>query len=295
MHVPHLDERNPDLENSIIAFLERYGRAETDGHRRFDFATSIAILKLQQIINTLIADYCKINLTLHPHTKTPLDSVRVSDSELHRLKRAFWRYEIYSRLFSTNLNLIRDTYHQASDNEDEMQLLDDDEIVSCFFGLFPVHEVEELACLHVYASLHYKEALKGIDIIRGHKGDCVNILSSLGPSLLHRVLTARSQQEQAETISQSIYPITHWMRLVLDAYERVVDTGHWPWKGEGTRAPSDKSSPPTGWIWASSNGIANTDFGLRRWGYVFWDRERLDNWGITMENMRDWPLNEQHW
>lgn len=47
--------------------------------------------------------------------------------------------------------------------------------------------------------------------------------------------------------------------------------------------------PTTGWLWASSRGTQNTDFRLRRRGYVFWDRERLDRWGITEENMLRWP------
>lgn len=69
---------------------------------------------------------------------------------------------------------------------------------------------------------------------------------------------------------------------------RDVGWGSWQWKGMDDKLIRERV-PTTGWLWMSSRGIQNTDFRLRRGGYVSWDLERLDRWGITEKKMMNWP------
>ena len=150
------------------------------------------------------------------------------------------------------------------------------EIARTFFGLFPIHEMEELACLQKYAEGYYDPLLWEPD--------------QLGPKQLYQVMTAKSFDERHTRIPEGmkVGRVNVTMRAALEAYERDVSWGSWQWKGMYDEFIRERV-PTTGWLWASSRGIQYTDFRLRRWGHVFWDQERLDGWGITEENMVDWP------
>ncbi len=46
--------------------------------------------------------------------------------------------------------------------------------------------------------------------------------------------------------------------------------------------------PNAGWIWSTKNKVEiyydqYENKGMRKWGYVMWDRERLDQWNIFQE------------
>ncbi|CAF9928318.1 MAG: hypothetical protein ALECFALPRED_004000 [Alectoria fallacina] len=103
-------------------------------------------------------------------------------------------------------------------------------------------------------------------------------------------MTAKSYDERHTRITEGEKAgrVSVAMRAALDAYERDVSWGSWQWKGMYDEFISERVLT-TGWLWASSRGIQNTHFRLRRWGYVFWDQERLDGFGITEENMVSWP------
>ena len=266
-----------DHENGC-EFLERYAQGRIDNSRRYLTPTdSLAILSLQRKFRLLIAMYCEDKTSRNPLTElTALNALPPSQSELHRLHRAFWRYEIYSKFFGPRRHEHCDP--PAYSTYDEVEIADN------FFRLFPIHEVEELACLHKWVQEYnfHDLALRpwhGIQLV------------TLGPQKLYEVITARSQAERENCIPNysNIRPITT-MRDALDAYEREVIWGTWLWRDMyDYDESSSERAPTTGWLWASSRGIQNTDLRLRRWGYVFWDRERLDDWGITENDMVEWP------
>ena len=65
---------------------------------------------------------------------------------------------------------------------------------------------------------------------------------------------------------------------------------------------SDKDGPNAAWPWSTGNSVEIRYYeshkaGLRKWGYVMWDQERLDRWGILGENPRDHLVerNESIW
>lgn len=103
-------------------------------------------------------------------------------------------------------------------------------------------------------------------------------------------MTAATENEREARLAdgRKIARVVFAPRTALDVHEADVCQGIWQWKGMYDNYVSERV-PTTGWLWASSRGVKNVDHRLRRWGYVFWDRERLDGWGITQELMVNWP------
>ena len=279
IHAPPLgDQVVPDDVNHGNEFLERYAQGRIDNsRRRLAPIDSLAILSLHRKLKVLIAKYCKDKISANPLTASfPNGGFPPSPNELHRLHRAFWRYEIYSKFFGPRKHgcFVPSSYSKYGEVE----------IVDSFFRLFPIHEVEELACLYKWTQDYHFH----------HPTTCEcrgNVLVVLGPQKLYEEISAGSGTgRQIDIAEYCNYGPSPMLRDALDAYERAVSRGTWLWrdmydfdKSSGERAPT------AGWLWASSRGIQNTNFRLRRWGYVFWDRERLDFWGITEDSMARWP------
>lgn len=281
VHAPQLEYHIPHRVEIITGFLERYYQGRMDGtRRRLTPQASLAILSLHGKFAILIAKYCKATCSKNPFTEASDDEpLPPSRSELHRLYRTLWRYEVYSKLFglSKEAPLRRELGPFGMDPPDST--FSRTEIAHNFFGLFPIHEVEELACLQKYAREYYRPLSCETDQ-----------LVAQGPKQLYEVMTAASKDELQMRIAEGgkAGRVDVTMRAALDAHERDVNREGWQWKGMYDKSVIERV-PTTGWLWASSRGIKNTDTRQRRWGYVFWDQERLDGWGITKENIVNWP------
>ena len=264
-----------------------------DSRRRLAPKDSLAILSLHGKLTFLIAKYCKAQFSHNPLVEAAdNDPLPPSQSELHRLYRAFWRYEIYSNFFGpSNEPSGRNSSVAGIDRviENEPSQIPDytfraDEIVDGFFGLFPTHEVEELACLAEITRNYY---------LCFESSSCWerrNQLVTLGPKQLYQVLTAAAENECEARIAEVMKAerVAVTMRDALDEYDTDVSWWGWHWRDKCKIFVSERGST-VGWLWASSRGVQNTDHSLRRWGYVFWGQERLDAWGITQEHMGNWP------
>ena len=246
-----------------------------------DLEDSIALLRLHSQITVLIQAYCLMNLRY-----SPLDNphwywdrnLKIGDihdnqeipqptaSEMQRLYRAFWRWHSFAEV-------IRWFNSRDVNIRTNVDYLPEEEILDVFFTLFPIHEIEELACLIRFA----RRVDYGIELEEKH--------SHRGPEHLFQMLEVSPQQREDHRIElQHSHGPVATIRDVLDAYERRVDGGDWPW--HGARDVQDpKRSPTLGWTWASERGIQNVNLKHRRWGYVFWDQKRLEDWGITREFM----------
>ena len=274
VHTPQLGYNIHNRTEIITEFLERYRQGRMDGNpRRLALQDSLAILNLQSRIAFLISEYCKAIFAKNPLTESKDKGfLSLSQSELNRLHRAHWRYVIYSRLFALSI-----WDHHFSLDKDYSAVEDEYPIARKFLGLFPIHEVEELACLHredcIYAMMSQKDEIRDDDVDQR-------------PRQLYKTLTAKYGKDSDACIDESrLYSILDVkMRIVLQMYETEVSWGSWHWEGMHDKSASDRV-PTTGWLRANSRGIKNVDYGVRRWGYVFWDRERLDNWNITAKDM----------
>ena len=289
VHVPQLGHDIHNRADIINEFLERYNQGRMDSNpRRLALQDSLAILNLHSRIAFSISKYCKAVFAKNPLTQSEdKGSLSPSQSELNRLHRAYWRYVIYSRLFV----LYGWDYHVPVDFDDGSVLeflVAEIPIAHKFLGLFPIHEVEELACLHGDDPIHDFEELTSL-----HRDDCVSAAIyqeeevqddvDQRPRQLYKVLTAKSGKESDASIDAHSMLVVK-MRFALQCYEVQLKLGIWNWQGMHENFASDRV-PTTGWLWANSRGIQNVDYGLRRWGYVFWDRKRLDIWNITASDM----------
>jgi len=297
MHAKHLKyelSRSVDLTNT---FLENYSQQRTDIGQRLRLEDSIAILALQQKFAFLINGYCKFNFSRNPLDTSPrlysqvnlenIENPQLSAPELRRHSRAFWRWQLYSTLFIEQ-QLIEgqplffddfDPWWEAPNADAFVWVRDtisDGQVANKFISLFPIHEIEELACLYSYTNYIYEE------------WDHDDFAVSLGPEFLYRILNAPRKETPRRPFVYDGLDLGRSLRDALHQCERAVDRGTWHWVGEDDHRGKDRVSTD-GWRWASSRGEPNTDLRLRRWGYVFWDRERLDAWDITKEKMLDFP------
>ena len=287
IHVPHLGRYSPHRTEMTWKYLERYAEGRMDSRRRLASQDSVAILSLHRKLTVLIAKCCKALFSENPYTGAGYDHpLPPSQSELHRLYRAFWRYEIYSKFFGPG-NEPSDRVIGIESSEIPNLTFTADEIAKEFFGLFPVHEVEELVCLQEIARDYYR-CFESSSSWHGN----ITQLVALGPKKLYQVMTATSENELEDRIAEGMK--TEWVavttRDALDAYEKGVRRGSWQWKGMYDNFVGERV-PTTAWLWANSHGVdnlQNTCYNLRRWGYVFWDQDRLDGWGITQKHMVRW-------
>ncbi|KAL2055164.1 hypothetical protein ABVK25_004502 [Lepraria finkii] len=231
INAPQIDHFIAHRKAIITEFLDRYGDGLTDGRQRFTVEESLAVLSLHRKMTTLVDDYCMQILNQNPNTLTTSDKANIpkaSSAELRRLYRAFYRYEIYCKLFCA-VDLDEHYYRfQVQHN-----LFDEVALTEIFVKLFPVHEVEELACMHNYAQECYKNLVPGMlsSPILGfrHRVDAVHNFTSRGPSFLYRVLMTETPRERLAFCEAS----RHFMpeikiRNTLNAYQQVLETGHWP-------------------------------------------------------------------
>lgn len=284
---PHLGYEVPSRIDIINEFIDNYPDEFLDERKRPKLDDCHAILNLHRTISTLIERYCETNLARNPldtSTNSPLAtastriSPALSNSEYGRIYRAFCRWQTFTQLFGGMVWPGSGPYHWSIEG-----IHNEEEIATRFLGLFPIHQVEQLACLHSYVNQYYMNYANQ---------SRAKFAISFGPNLLYRVMETPSNFEQHRKSHPSVagsapYP---YMRDVLDAYERVVDGGDWPWRG--TDKASNREEVPIGWKWASARGPQNVDLKLRRWGYVFWDHQRLDDWGVTEETMLNWPWRQ---
>ncbi len=307
VNAPQLGLDAPHRKEMITEYLQRYGDGLTNGYPRFTVNESLEALRLHHKIKTLVEGYCDQKLNVNPRTGKRHEMLRVSSSELRRLFRAFYRFELYCRIFAINPETTSYTLGCAEDGTNingepprypPSNGFDEGYVAELFFGLFPIHEVEALACLYKYMQKFFDELVRLETRRESGFWFWIEILVAQGPSVVYRPYTISSPGErkhsvefdQIKTYVHSAPDIT-W-RDALDAYERVLYRGVWPWRGMNDLTGSE-SLPPAGWVMASKRGIANVDLRLRRLGYVFWDERRFQDWGITEETMLDWPWRNE--
>ena len=308
VNAPQLGLDAPHRKEVITEYLQRYGDGLTDGYPRFTVNGSLEALRLHHKIKTLVEDYCDQKLNVYPLTGERREMARASSSELRRLFRAFYRFELYCRIFcgsrgAINPKTISNTLGSAENGTNTSgeaphyppcNDFDEVDVAELFFGLFPIHEVEALACLHKYIRQFFIKLTHIETRRRGELWYWIEMLVAQGPSVMYRPYMISStmgrkhymEYDQIKTYVHSA-PDIMW-RDAIDAYERVLDTGVWPWRGINDLTGSE-SVPPAGWVMASKRGISNVDLRLRRLGYVFWDESRFQDWGIKEETLLDWP------
>lgn len=160
----------------LKAFIEQYKttRALQDGglkpvgpsntEKLWDFHLSVI---------DVTKDFCEYALSTHPVTGESLHQyTALSPSEICRIHRAFYRYELFTRLFHTPDIYLeeQEVRHRDRDSDsdrislalqrDSIRSLDSQDMSWLFLALFKTWEVEELACVRDYIMHRYDELYK---------------------------------------------------------------------------------------------------------------------------------------
>lgn len=290
MHTPRLGIAVPNKMDKINAFLDNYRQGRLSDNLRLPIEDSLEILSLHIKFKFMIDKFCQVNLSRNPlyiseglqlgsGYQSSLDP-QPSYTELRRLHRAFWRWALYSKLFCGNIDSTDGAgLAQRASGADTQRLHHADDVAREFLGIFPIHEVEEIASLHRFAR-HQLE---------GQLDPFLESVITHGPALVYSIMVAPSKHDGHNMFNSMPNRFEETMRSTLHAYEWIVSGGQ-GWPRKITKDSSRVDSVPTdGWLWASLRGAQNTDYKLRRWGYVFWDRTRLDEWGVNQQRLLNWP------
>lgn len=119
----------------------------------------------------------------------------------------------------------------------------------------------------------------------------------LGLRFFHTIIRA-SHEDQMHMLQENLGISCTSLSSALEE-NGLEYGGYYGDDDETSGAPSEflgdsyKDSPNAAWLW-STGGEAELCYfqsnkeGLRKWGYVMWDKERLDRWNILQQNLQDY-------
>jgi len=186
----HLEPRGPGRE-TVVSSIEsfQYDRKIDHSKKLLPLATSVSLCQLHRSVEYFVNDYtrrttaalkqyCQSTGLTHRSeiTQTPEGQhVPLSSIEEGRLHRAFYRLELYGRLF-----------YRKPFTEKKLSALEQAHI---FLAEFPPWEVEELACIRDYILLRLADVFDQVEedfvksiLAEGHNNDDENDTKSAPPA-----------------------------------------------------------------------------------------------------------------
>ena len=119
---------------------------------------------------------------------------------------------------------------------------------------------------------------------------------ALGLQHFNRISNAKKSERRIALLSLQISDEESFLARALDKYHENQQRSHRaqginPEMFNDVKFVTEEAGPNSGFLW--SKGAKPWDFdqinnGHRDWGYVFWDRQRLKEWGILKMNRRTW-------
>ncbi|EFW22729.1 conserved hypothetical protein [Coccidioides posadasii str. Silveira] len=204
----------------------------------------------------------------------------LSSSEVNRIEIAFYRFEIYCKLFKGGTDQDPFAGHLPDQKE-------------IFHKMFPPWENEQLACVHDYLLERVKNGTNDFhyQMQEGIYHGCIAYHLSQGLSYLHTLLSnpliITTEDYDRPLRSTQLWFLEH---SLIDIAARQYFTTESSNIAEVKRAFPHTSDLDTGpidvWDWARRSRayrplVSNErPIPLRKWGYVMWDRARLDGWGV---------------
>ncbi|KAL9114051.1 MAG: hypothetical protein Q9227_001823 [Pyrenula ochraceoflavens] len=331
--ISKLVDSSTDTESTkltITHFCQTYAKKENCivHQGRIDEPTATALCRLYSGVHFFLSDFTASALeSLRASTSAQIETAHnfgsksvLSSTERGRLQRAFFRFEIFRRLFRQPLH--RDDSTPFPDGKEQAEL---------FLSHFPAWEIEELACIHQYLQGAIE---KEFDKIEDELVERLELFAYPGSSFysnnpgtwletknfewfgfgflseyekqIHHADYARefffsrglqfmkrfieSDEKDRLTIVMSVPPWLKFEAFLQEALTADISSSKRPscavHKGEKQAFQGDTLEKQNhGWLWA--NGYEPTaeyylhqDWDLRRLGYVFWDNERLEESGI---------------
>jgi hypothetical protein len=300
-------------------FISQHFDARTAIVPDFTFSDALALSKMHSHVSYLAEDFASrsLSLQLFEYAAPP-----VSESEMLRIHRALYHFEVYC-------NIFRDF---------ERPIFDLDEQRVIFFAKFSPWENEQLACIHEYLYrvaapgklTHRYLNLTSLTIIAfndiaehdvvwsvfnvNYADDIedtayIEPIISRGLPLLHLTAMVKSYEERYKLLTPGYSKVS--ISSLRDALIASNDPSDGTWLEDFTQEnerahirPSFFEDPDSGpeyvWRWAhqevTSRQFVNTNERrhLREWGYVFWDQYRLDLMGILQSPFDEDNTPEVH-
>lgn len=286
------------------------------------------------IISPIAPQYCSTVLGHSPLTGEIIPLVEPSHTEMARVQRALYRFDLFGILFPR--------YHSESISDvPDLPSFSYMDISKKFFGIYHEWEVEEIASISEYLTCCYTELIRyyfaaliqrsherlgASDYLEEpHEGKCLpfaaftrSILITILDSPLS-VIVSKFEDEIEACISKGLSFYYNLMRLpsgqvqynalesvleedsmalstTLQFYERDIVRGVRKRDNADLTFDDEEKGPNAAWSWiiARRNEGARVDLeDLRVWGFVMWDRERLDSWKVLREDPKD--VNVLNW
>lgn len=163
-HLEHADRKN------VRAFLRRYQEARNmkQPRKKLSLSTALWLCRLHHAIDYHIEDYtqratavfeqCAKSMSSVKHERHPSvsgthfwESGPLSAVEKERLRRAFYRVELFEKLFGDQDNYASETKFSAKEQAE------------CLLTHYSSSEIEEIACMRDYLRLRMEETYERVD------------------------------------------------------------------------------------------------------------------------------------
>ncbi|KAF2762333.1 hypothetical protein EJ05DRAFT_497187 [Pseudovirgaria hyperparasitica] len=276
----------PCTEDQVQAFITTHLENRQLPPKAWTLKDAVAVANVHVCVSELASQF--INTAA---TKFPGCNYRpATRTEETRIQRAMYRFEIFCNLF------------RGFENPAPTQTWD------AFFLKFSPWENEQLACVHDYFAQAVYPAFNDIaehDIAWGEfrveydderDSPFIQYVLSLGLEKLQRIMAAKSYETRYERLYSGVYPKTRFNFLCealnhanrrddgnyLSDFSPTIERTHInrPFVAEADTGPDDI------WRWAHQDETwahfvnQNNRETLREWGYVMWDRARLEECAI---------------
>ncbi|KAH0592215.1 hypothetical protein MHUMG1_10071 [Metarhizium humberi] len=289
----------PEYQHSLVDFITQNLRQRPTPPSSWSLQKALQLERLHLCVSELTQKFVHTTLTTYPMTQSECTATRL---ERCRIERAFYRFEIYCSLF----RMLPEIYAELPTHIEQKRL---------FFACFAPWENEQLGCIHDFLVRAVSPAFNDIaehDIAWGafrveydDKIDSpfIQHLLSRGLKKLLSVILAETYLERHRLLySRGCPPVTD--NFLHEGLESA--NGHNDNVSLESLSPREEallfkhsffrdpdSGPRDAWKWAHleesrSHWVYVEDRdNIRRWGYVMWDRCRLDSVAILQKPWED--------
>ncbi|MCJ1449855.1 hypothetical protein MMC28_000183 [Mycoblastus sanguinarius] len=319
----------------VRGFLFEYEnkRGSWTAPEKLNVYDAINLARLQVVVYHAVECFRRSTLSKHPTSgKDTKYYEPLSRNEVRRLHRAFYRFQLCCYLFNENYQELFDLSEETTMQESRLLSI---RFAEPFLDTLRPWEVEELACVRNYLRHYYGRLVVqfGADVMpRNYPRTLLETgrQLSLGPMTNTRLGFDFFQEsslgyKEENCVSRGLYfyhllsnsPRSKQVELfknnmrtglfiVTGAIDHTTRSNLYEgdWSATRFKGDGDRDGPNVMWtrtfaLETECNLFHLRYEPLRSWGYVFWDQERLEQWGLLSEEhggylqrLRDMKLGE---
>ncbi|KJK79987.1 hypothetical protein H634G_04226 [Metarhizium anisopliae BRIP 53293] len=289
----------PKYRHVVVDFITQNLRQRPTPPSSWSLQKALQLERLHLCVSELTQKFVHTTLTTYPMTQSKCTATRL---ERCRIERAFYRFELYCNLFRMLPEIGAELPIRVEQNK-------------LFFACFAPWENEQLGCIHDFLVRAVSPAFNDIaehDIAWGAfrveyddriDSPFIQHILSRGLKKLYSIILAETYLERHQLLYDRGFPsitdnfLYEGLQSANEHNDHVSLDG-WSPENEAllTRrsfVADPDSGPRDAWQWAHreeawTNWVYQEDRdNIRRWGYVMWDRCRLDSVGILQVPWED--------